>query len=125
MNAQTDTTANKIDLVKWGVIAVSFTVALFLNYHFVHIPLPIRMIGWIVIFAALLGLAAWTTQGRKAVDFLGDARMELRKVTWPTKQETVQTTGIVVAMVVAFGLLMWGFDTLLMLIIGLLTGQRG
>ena|SRR3990167_1463490 len=125
MNAQTGTAANKIDLVKWGVIAVSFTIALFLNYHFVQIPLAIRMIGWIVIFAALLGLAAWTTQGRRAVDFLGDARMELRKVTWPTTQETVQTTGIVIAMVVAFGLLMWGFDTLLMFVIGLLTGQRG
>jgi preprotein translocase subunit SecE len=125
MSAQINTTIDKVNLVKWSVITVSFVVALLLNYHFAHISLAIRMIGWIVIFSVLLGLVAWTTQGQKAVAFLGDARMELRKVTWPTTQETVQTTGIVVAMVVAFGLLMWGFDTLLMFIIGLLTGQRG
>ncbi len=125
MNAKTETVVNKADFTKWGVISLIFIAALVLNYHFAAVPLAIRMIAWIIIFSGLIGLAAWTSQGRIAINFLGEARIELRKVTWPTTQETMQTTGIVVAMVVAFGLLMWGFDTLLMLIIGLLTGQRG
>jgi preprotein translocase subunit SecE len=125
MNAKTDSTVNKIDIVKWAAAVIIFTAALVLNFYFSAIAAPIRVIGWIVIFAITLGLAAWTAQGKIALTFLAESRMELRKVVWPTMPETVQTTGMIIVMVLGFGLLMWGFDTLLMFIIGLLTGQRG
>lgn len=125
MNAKTDSAVNKIDIIKWAAAVVIFTTALVLNFYFSAIAAPIRVIGWIVIFAISLGLAAWTAQGQLAITFLTESRMELRKVVWPTMPETVQTTGMIIVMVLGFGLLMWGFDTLLMLIIGLLTGQRG
>jgi preprotein translocase subunit SecE len=41
------------------------------------------------------------------------SRTEIRKVVWPTRQETVQTTMIVVAFVVLVALLLWGLDSLL------------
>jgi preprotein translocase subunit SecE len=122
MNAKTESTVNKSDVAKWLVTVVLFAVALVLNYYFSKIAMPVRIIGWIVIFAALLGLVAWTTQGRAAIEFLGEAKMELRKVVWPTSQETIQTTGLIIVMVVIFGLIMWGFDTLMLFLIGLLTG---
>lgn len=122
MNAKSETTANKSDIAKWLITAVIFTVALVSNYYFSKIAAPIRVIGWIVIFAGLLGLIAWTEQGQRAIEFLGEARMELRKVVWPSSQETIQTTGLIILMVVLFGLIMWGFDTLLLFLIGLLTG---
>lgn len=122
MNAKTESTVNKSDVAKWLVAVVFFAVALVLNYYFAKIAMPVRIIGWIVIFAALIAMVAWTTQGRAAIEFLGEAKMELRKVVWPTSQETVQTTGLIVLMVVIFGLIMWGFDTLLLFLVGLLTG---
>ena len=42
-----------------------------------------------------------------------DARAEIRRVVWPKREETVQTTGIVLLLVIIFGLLLWLLDTLL------------
>jgi len=114
--------SSKIDIFKWILVVVIFTAGLAANYYYSHIPLPIRIIGWIVLFAAMLALAAWTTKGHAAVDFISDARNELRRVIWPTKQETVQTTTIVVIMVVTAGLALWGLDSVLMLFVSWLTG---
>ena len=70
-------------------------------------------------------VASRTKKGRLAVDFFRDARMELRKVVWPKREETVQTTLVVVAMVIVLALILWGMDGILVWAIGWLTGQRG
>ena len=51
--------------------------------------------------------------------------VELRKVVWPTRQETIQTTLIVVAMVVVAALILWGLDKVFFWLVAWLTGQRG
>jgi preprotein translocase subunit SecE len=51
--------------------------------------------------------------------------MEVRKVVWPTRQETMQTTLIVIVMVFLLGILLWLFDMVLMSILRFLTGQGG
>jgi preprotein translocase subunit SecE len=50
--------------------------------------------------------------------------MEMRKVVWPTREETMQTTLVVAGMVIILALLLWGMDSLLVWLIGWLTGQR-
>jgi preprotein translocase subunit SecE len=57
--------------------------------------------------------------------FAGDARNEVRKVVWPTRQETLQTTLIVIVMVLILGIILWLFDRMLMSILRFLTGQGG
>ena len=47
---------------------------------------------------------------------------ELKKVTWPTKQETTQTTLGVIFVVIIVGILLWLFDMLLGWAIGTLYG---
>jgi preprotein translocase subunit SecE len=47
----------------------------------------------------------------------------VRKVVWPTRQETLQTTLIVVVMVMILGIILWLFDMMLMSVLRLLTGQ--
>lgn len=125
MSVKNETMSSKRDGVLWIAIAVIFIAALVANYYFANIALPIRIIAWIVIFGGLLGLAAITNQGRVAIRFMGEAKIELRKVFWPTKQETVQTTLIVMAMVIVTALILWGVDAFMMWIISWLTGQRG
>lgn len=125
MSVKNETMSSKRDGVLWAAIAAIFIAALVANYYFANIALPIRIIAWIVIFGGLLGLAAITSQGCVAIRFMGEAKIELRKVFWPTKQETVQTTLIVMAMVVVTALILWGVDAFMMWIISWLTGQRG
>jgi len=51
--------------------------------------------------------------------------MEVRKVVWPSRQETVQTTLIIGLVVIVAGLFFWGIDSLLFMITRALTGQGG
>jgi preprotein translocase subunit SecE len=79
----------------------------------------------IVLTVAILGLAGLTPQGQAAWAFVKGSRAELRKVVWPSRQETVQTTLVVVAMIVVTALILWAFDALFLWLIGFITGQRG
>ena len=62
--------------------------------------------------AGALVVAALTLQGKSFIDLLQQAQIELRKVVWPTRQETSQTTMIVLVVVVIMSLLLWGMDSL-------------
>lgn len=64
-----------------------------------------------LIVAALL--VAWTGYGRELLHFMRAARMELRKVVWPDRQETLRTTGVVLAFVVIAGVFFWALDLVL------------
>jgi preprotein translocase subunit SecE len=53
-----------------------------------------------------------TTQGQAFLKLLKEAQVEARRVVWPTKDETMQTTLIVFAVVVVMSLVLWGVDSL-------------
>ena len=65
-----------------------------------------------------------TVKGRTAVAFAKESRTEVRKVVWPTRQEAVQTTGIVLVATLIMSLLLWGLDSVLFWVVGLITGLK-
>ncbi len=69
-----------------------------------------------------LGLLYATHQGKGFVRLLKDSRIELRRVTWPTKQETVTTSWHVLIVVVVTSIVLWCFDYLLGWAIKLIIG---
>ena len=73
---------------------------------------------------ALLGTLAGFLESRAAL-FAKESKIELRKVVWPTSQETIQQTIIVVAVVVLTALFLWGIDSILLWGVRFFTGQRG
>jgi preprotein translocase subunit SecE len=113
------------DRLKWLLIIVLLIVGIVANFYFAQTPWAIRAAIGIVLLAILVALALWTTQGQRAWAFIKSARGELRKVVWPTRQETTQTTLVVMAMVIITALFLWGIDTLFFWAISLVTGQRG
>jgi len=66
-------------------------------------------------------IALKTELGVETLEFMQGSRAELRKVVWPTRAETTQTTLIVIAMVVIMGLLLWLLDVLLFWLVRLIT----
>lgn len=117
--------ASGLDRLKWLIIGVLLLAGIVANFHFAGIAWAIRTaigIVWLVLLAAI---ALTTSQGQKAWVFIKAARGELRKVVWPTRQETTQTTLVVVAMVVVTALVLWGLDTFFFWAVSLVTGQRG
>ncbi len=111
--------------LKWTSIVILLVAGIAANAYFDQIAGAIRAIGWIVLLAACAAIAVMTPQGKAILAFSKDARLELRKVVWPSRQETVQTTLMVLALVVVMSLILWGIDTFLMWAIAWMTGQRG
>ena len=72
-----------------------------------------------------VALVYQTAIGQRIWQFSLDSRMEVRKVVWPTRQETIQTTLVVFVMVLIMGILLWLFDMFLITIVKYLTGQGG
>lgn len=81
-----------------------------------------RVIGLLAAAGAAVAVALQTAPGAETLEFLQGSRSELRKVVWPTRAETTQTTLIVIAMVVVMGLLLWLLDVVLFWLVRLVTG---
>ena len=81
--------------------------------------------GAYMLAGTLLGLFfAWQTAvGRNTLSFILSSRNEVRKMVWPTRQETLQTTMAVIVVVLITGILMWGLDLFLFWALRGITGQ--
>jgi len=108
---------NLVDRVKWLVVLVILVGLVVGNAYFNQYSLSIRIAAMIVAGIVALILAKTTARGEKAWSFILETRIEMRKVVWPTRQETVQTTMVVVAIVVVMALILWGVDSLYALLI--------
>lgn len=117
--------STKLDWLKWLIATLLIISGLVANYYYNDQPWPLRLLAWLFLLGIVAALASQTFQGKRALIFARESRMELRKVFWPTRQETMQTTLFVAIMVVVLALVLWGVDSILMWLIGWLTGQRG
>ncbi|TLY47677.1 MAG: preprotein translocase subunit SecE [Gammaproteobacteria bacterium] len=120
-NAKLENKATRRDSILWIMIGVILLLSIYANNYFSHQAIAIRLIGWIIGAIVLASLFFYTVLGRRFLAFAQASRAELRKVVWPTREETVRTTLIVMAMVVVAGLFLWGIDTLLLWAVAFLT----
>jgi len=73
----------------------------------------VRLLGVLVAVAVACAIAAFTALGRKVRNFLAESQFEMRKVVWPTRDETIKTTGIILLVVVILSLLLGLIDLIL------------
>ncbi|QMV15755.1 preprotein translocase subunit SecE [Vibrio spartinae] len=122
-HAETPESSNAADKLKWLIAIVLLAAAVVGNsFYGETVSVVIRSAGVIVLIAAALGIAAITVKGKEAVSFAREARMEIRKVIWPTRQETIQTTLIVLAVCVVMALALWGIDGIMVRLVAFATG---
>ncbi|MEJ2687210.1 MAG: preprotein translocase subunit SecE [Gammaproteobacteria bacterium] len=125
MNARVDTRGSKLDSFKLTVALVLLAAGVGAFYYFADQVLVVRVIGLLVVAGVSVLISSQTATGRRAWKFVQDARTEVRKVVWPTRSETTQTTLVVVVMVIAMGILLWLLDMFLLWAVRLLTGHGG
>ena len=113
--AETVNSSSPLDVVLWVIALILLIGAMMANQHLPAYWAPANDI-WVrvgVILACIvvaLGLLYATHQGKGFVRLLQDARIELRRVTWPTKQETITTSWQVLLVVIIASLVLWCFD---------------
>ncbi|MBX9587647.1 MAG: preprotein translocase subunit SecE [Gammaproteobacteria bacterium] len=110
------------DRLIWSVIVLLVGASVVANYYYSETAWALRAAGWILVVCSAGALALLTAQGRHIKEFSKESRIELRKVVWPTRQETMQSTMIVVMMVVITAILLWAIDSVLMWLIAMFTG---
>ncbi len=109
-----------MDQVKLVVSVLMLVAVSVLFMYFSEESLLYRVLGVLMTVGVAAGIFLTTEQGRETATFLKAARIELRKVIWPTRAETLQTTLIVFVMVLLVAIFLWALDMLLAWFMGML-----
>ena len=112
-----------MDKAKIALAVACVVVGVWGYYYFAETAQVLRVLmvlGGLVVAAGVAWLSA---PGKEFFAFAQEAWAESGRVSWPTRKETLQTTGIVFAFVVVMALFLFSVDTMLAWIIKLLTGR--
>ncbi len=113
MNTKVVAETNSLDTVKLAVALAMLLAGVVAFQYYADAPRLMRVGGIILDIILAAVLASQTDKGRMVIGFVRDAQIEVRKVVWPTRQETVQTTIVVMIVVVVFAFLLWVLDIFL------------
>jgi preprotein translocase subunit SecE len=114
--------ADKIKLLVAVLLVVAGVAG---YYYFVDAPTVVRVLS-VIAGVVLAGVVAGTSgPGKQFFGFALDARDEAKKVVWPTRKETIQMTGVVMAFVIVMALFLWAVDSILTWLVKLAMGQGG
>ena len=105
------------DLIKWIVVTSLVASGIWANWYYSDGPQEINVLiralalVSVAVFAGFIALQ--TEKGKRLWETAREARSEIRRVVWPTRQETIQTTAIVILLMILFALILWGLDSFL------------
>ena len=102
-----------LDRLKWLAVALMVGAGVVGNWYFGEHSLLNRVLALVALAVVAGFVILQTDRGRAMWDLAREARTEIRRVVWPTRQETTQTTFMVVLLVLLFALVLWGLDSLL------------
>jgi preprotein translocase subunit SecE len=125
MNAKVETEASRFDGMKLLLAVLLLVSGIAAFYYFEEQMLVVRVLGLLAIAGIAVFVAAQSSTGKNILGFISGAHSEVRRVVWPTRAETVQTTLAVLVMVLLVGIALWLLDMLLLWAIQYLTGQGG
>ena len=111
MNIKSEEKEYRLDFAKWVIVVGLVALGVVGNSHFSAQPLLYRTLILIAIAAVILVVVYNTEKGAGLWSLIQGSIVELRKVVWPTRQETNQTTLIVVAVVIVMSIILWLLDT--------------
>ena len=102
-----------IDTLKLLVGLVLLIASIVVFYLFPDASLLYRVLGLLAIAGVGAAIALTSAKGKGLLTFMGLARTEVRKVVWPSRQETMQTTLMVFIIVVILSIFLWFVDMFL------------
>jgi len=107
---KTEQTSSGFDTVKLMLAFLMLIAAVVGFYYFSDVSQLLRVIGLLAVAVMVFFIVSITDIGRRSLGFVRDARVEVRKVVWPTRTETTQTTIAVLIMVFIVAIMLWLFD---------------
>ncbi len=118
-----DSESGVLDIVKLLIAAGVLVGGLFAYYYYIEISLPLRVLMVLGGTVAGVAIALTSTQGKRLWAFIQGSRIEIRKVVWPTRQETTQTAIAVFVFTLIMALFFWALDSFLLWLTRTLVGS--
>jgi preprotein translocase subunit SecE len=110
---KTEQTSSGIDTFKLMTAVLVLIAGVVGFYYFEEESQLLRVLGMLAVVVVAFFIAAYSDVGNRPLGVVNVARIEVRKVVWPTRQETLQTTIAVLFMVVLVAIMLWLFDMFL------------
>ena len=124
MTSDTENQGKALETVKWVLVAIILIGTVIGNNIFSEESVLIRAVAVIIAAVIAGGIALQTSKGRNALEFASESRTEVRKVVWPTRQEAIQTTLIVLVVTAIMALVLWGLDGILVRVVAFITDVK-
>ena len=122
VTTQEESTSGVLDIIKLLVAAGVLVGGLYGYYYLLEWSLPLRVLLVLGCLIAGVAIAMTSVQGQRLWAFIQGSRVEIRKVVWPTKQETTQTAIAVFVFTLVMALFFWGLDSFLLWLTRTLVG---
>jgi len=113
MSTKAEATASTLDTVKLGAALALLIASVVGFYYFADISKLARVLGLLAAVGVALAISLQTERGRTLASFVRESQTEVRKVVWPTRQETIQTTLVVMGVVIVVAIFLWLLDMML------------
>ncbi|MGB5598425.1 preprotein translocase subunit SecE [Thiothrix litoralis] len=118
MSVHTEEQGSSLDTIKLVVALALLFAGIAGFYYFAEwqgqaVSTLLRVLGLLVVAGVAIAVAASSLAGKRFLGFMKDSRLEVRKMVWPTRAETLQTTLMVMVIVIILSIFLWGVDSLL------------
>jgi len=110
---KTEQSSSAIDTFKLMTAVLVLIAGVVGFYYLEEESQLLRVLGMLAVAVVAFFIVASSDPGRRGLSFVKEARVEVRKVVWPTRQETLQTTIAVLFMVILVAIMLWLFDMFL------------
>jgi preprotein translocase subunit SecE len=114
-----------VDKIKLAIAVLVIAAGIAGYYHYADQALLYRVLGLLVVIGIAVAIALTSAPGKATLNFGRSAVLEVRKSVWPSRRETMQTTLIVMVMVILVGIMLWLFDMFLGWAMKVLIGHGG
>ena len=125
METKVETEPTIVDTAKLVAAVAIALVGFVAYYYFGDASVALRSLGVLVALGIAVFVGLQSAQGQSLWRFVHAARAELRRVVWPTREETIQTTIAVLVFALIMGVFFWALDLLLLYATSKVTGQGG
>ena len=103
---------NMQNYIRWFLGIAIIGIAVYGNSYFAQEALLYRVLAVILVSGLGLLVISTTEEGKESLKIILESRTEIRRVVWPTRVETTQTTLIVLVAITVAALMLWGLDSL-------------
>jgi len=123
MNAKAETQGGRQDTLKLWAAILLMGAGIYGYYYFADVMVVLRVLGLLAVAAIAIAVVYQTGVGRQIIGFISGAQNEVRRMVWPSRTETLQTTMAVIFIVLLVGVFLWLLDMVLLRAVQFLTGQ--